>query len=68
MDDTFYLVLSSHDRACDIVIPRGESDDAPWEIVVDTKTGKIPVGTRTRTGETLTLAPRSLVLLRQRRD
>jgi glycogen operon protein len=67
-DDTFYVVLSAHDRAVDIVIPLGENEESPWDVVVDTATFKLPVGKRVRAGETLSMAPRSLVLLRQRRD
>jgi glycogen operon protein len=67
-DDTFYVVLSSADRPTDVVIPLGENEESPWDVVIDTSTFKLPVGTRVRAGETLTLAPRSFVLLRQRRD
>ncbi len=67
-DDTFYIVLSAHDAPSEIVIPLGENEEAPWDVVVDTTTFKLPVGKRVHAGETLTMSPCSLILLRQRRD
>jgi len=68
MDDTFYLVLCAGDRDLPITVPAGENEEAPWEVVVDTKTTKLPVGARVRPGEIYTMAPRSVVLFRQRRE
>jgi len=66
LDDTFYLLLNADDAPHEIVIPEGE-EDAEWEVLVDTRDWKVPVGERTKANERRTMVPRSLVLLRQRR-
>lgn len=67
LDDTFYLALNADDVARELQLPQGEHG-AEWEVLVDTRTWKVPVGERAKAGDKTTLVPRSLVLLRQRRD
>jgi glycogen operon protein len=67
LDDTFYLALNADDVPREMELPLGE-EEAGWDVLVDTRTSKVPVGERARSGERRTLAPRSLVLLRQRRE
>ncbi|GAA4421982.1 glycogen debranching protein GlgX [Actinokineospora soli] len=65
-DDSFLLCFNAHHEDIESTIPDGEYG-AEWEVVVDTATGEVSPAEPDRVagGGTLTLPPRSLIVLRR---
>ncbi|GGS26431.1 MULTISPECIES: glycogen debranching protein GlgX [Actinokineospora] len=65
-DDSFLLCFNAHHEDIEATVPDGEYG-AEWEVVVDTATGEVSPRNPDRYagGGTLTLPPRSLIVLRR---
>ncbi|MGW5053011.1 glycogen debranching protein GlgX [Actinokineospora sp. NPDC004072] len=65
-DDSFLLCFNAHHEDIEATVPDGEYG-AEWEVVVDTATGEVSPADPDRYagGGTLTLPPRSLIVLRR---
>ncbi len=66
VDDTFLLILHSDVAPISFTLPRG-SNDGPWEIIVDTRTAKVPADGEHPTQSIITIEPRTMLVLRQPR-
>ena len=67
LDDTFYLALNASDGSVDFVVPEVGAAGAPWDVLVDTATAKVPVMRRVHAHERLALVAKSFALLRHAR-
>jgi glycogen operon protein len=67
VDDTFLLVLHSDDAPISFKLPKG-SNDSPWEVLVDTRTAKVPADGQHAPQSIITVEPRTMLVLKQPRS
>ncbi|MDP9023499.1 MAG: glycogen debranching protein GlgX [Actinomycetota bacterium] len=67
VDDSFYIVFNGHNQQLDVVLPP-ECGGERWTVVLDTRQPVPEEGEEVKTGETLTVPARSVVVLQRQEE